>query len=82
MLVTISEFRITVRGAFDGLASDQRAELLADAGAHDIFHSEFTAEGHPRTAQNVPTTGGAPDRPGPFPRCLGLSPVPRDACRP
>ena len=35
-----------VRGAFDGLTSDQRAELPAEAGAHDISHSEFTAEGH------------------------------------
>ena len=40
------DFRITVRGAFDGLTSDQRAELLAEAEAHDIFHSEFTADGH------------------------------------
>ena len=40
------QFRITVRGAFDGLTSDQRAELLAEAEAHDIFHSQFTAEGH------------------------------------
>jgi hypothetical protein len=44
--VSTRDFRITVRGAFDGLASDQRAELLAEAEAHDIFHSEFTAEGH------------------------------------
>lgn len=40
------EFRITVRGAFDGLTDGQRAQLLAEAGAHDIFHAEFTAEGH------------------------------------
>ena len=40
------EFRITVRGAFNGLSSDQRAELLTEAGAHDIFHSEFTTEGN------------------------------------
>ena len=39
-------FRITVRGAFDGLTAEQRAELLAAAEAHDIYHSEFTAEGH------------------------------------
>lgn len=46
MLVSTRDFRITVRGAFDGLTADQRAELLAEAGAHDIFHAEFTAEGH------------------------------------
>jgi hypothetical protein len=46
VLVSTREFRITVRGAFDGLTSDQRTELLAEAAAQDIFHSEFTAEGH------------------------------------
>jgi Family of unknown function (DUF6204) len=46
VLVSTREFRITVRGAFDGLTPDHRAELLAEAGAHDIFHSEFTTEGH------------------------------------
>jgi hypothetical protein len=46
VLVSTRDFRITVRGAFDGLTSDQRAELLAEAEAHDIFHAEFTAEGH------------------------------------
>lgn len=40
------EFRVTVRGVFDGLTSEQRAELLAEAEAHDIYHAEFTAEGH------------------------------------
>lgn len=40
------EFRITVRGAFDGLTSAQRVELLAEAEAHDIFHAAFTPEGH------------------------------------
>ena len=40
------DFRITVRGVFDRLTSDQKAELLAQAEAHDIYHSEFTAEGH------------------------------------
>jgi hypothetical protein len=44
--VSSRDFRITVRGAFDGLTPEQRAELLAAAEAHDIFHSEFTAEGH------------------------------------
>ncbi|MET9573662.1 DUF6204 family protein [Streptomyces virginiae] len=39
-------FRITVRGAFDGLTDDQRAELLAAAPAHDMLRAEFTAEGH------------------------------------
>ncbi len=39
-------FRVTVRGAFDGLNGDQRAELLADAAQHDVLHAEFTAAGH------------------------------------
>jgi hypothetical protein len=38
--------RVTVRGAFDGLSADQRAELLADAARHDVLHAAFTAEGH------------------------------------
>jgi uncharacterized protein DUF6204 len=43
--VSTRTFRITVRGAFDGLSTDQRAELLADAAAHDILHAAFTPEG-------------------------------------
>ncbi|MFI1284309.1 DUF6204 family protein [Streptomyces sp. NPDC020858] len=39
-------FRITVRGSFDGLTDDQRAELLAAAPAHDMLRAEFTAAGH------------------------------------
>ncbi|MFF4434206.1 DUF6204 family protein [Streptomyces sp. NPDC001513] len=39
-------FRITVRGAFDGLTDGQRAELLAAAPQHDMLRAEFTAEGH------------------------------------
>ena len=39
-------FRIIVRGVFDGLSPEQRAELLADAEAHDVLTSAFTAEGH------------------------------------
>ncbi|WP_327308765.1 DUF6204 family protein [Streptomyces sp. NBC_01298] len=39
-------FRITVRGAFDGLTEEQRATLLADAARHDILTAEFTPEGH------------------------------------
>ncbi|MFE5740016.1 DUF6204 family protein [Streptomyces celluloflavus] len=39
-------FRILVRGAFDGLGADQRAELLARAAEHDILHAAFTSEGH------------------------------------
>ncbi|OIK24438.1 DUF6204 family protein [Streptomyces malaysiense] len=38
-------FRITVRGAFDGLTDDQRAALLADAAAHDVLRAAFTPEG-------------------------------------
>lgn len=39
-------FRITVRGAFDGLSADQRAELLARAAEHDVLRAAFTPEGH------------------------------------
>ncbi|MBM9504162.1 DUF6204 family protein [Actinacidiphila acididurans] len=39
-------FRITVRGVFDGLGAEQRAELLAHAAEHDVLHAAFTAEGH------------------------------------
>lgn len=39
-------FRIMVRGVFDGLSADQRAELLARAPEHDVLHAAFTPEGH------------------------------------
>ncbi|MQS11356.1 hypothetical protein F7Q99_03375 [Streptomyces kaniharaensis] len=39
-------FRIMVRGVFDGLTPDQRAELLAHAPEHDVLHAAFTPEGH------------------------------------
>lgn len=39
-------FRITVRGFFDGLQPEQRAELLARADEHDVLRAAFTAEGH------------------------------------
>ncbi|WP_327121746.1 DUF6204 family protein [Streptomyces sp. NBC_01341] len=39
-------FRITVRGVFDSLSTEQRAELLAHADEHDVLRSAFTAEGH------------------------------------
>ncbi|MFJ5215637.1 DUF6204 family protein [Streptomyces sp. NPDC088354] len=39
-------FRITVRGVFDGLGPEQRSELLARAGEHDVLHAAFTPEGH------------------------------------
>ncbi|MEV1007973.1 DUF6204 family protein [Streptomyces sp. NPDC049881] len=39
-------FRITVRGVFDGLGADQRAELLARAPEHDVLRAAFTPEGH------------------------------------
>ncbi|GIE48688.1 hypothetical protein Ani05nite_22220 [Amorphoplanes nipponensis] len=37
--------RVTVRGAFDGLTAGQRAELLADAAAHDVAFAAYTAQG-------------------------------------
>lgn len=39
-------FRITVRGVFDGLGTDQRAELLSRAPEHDVLRAAFTPEGH------------------------------------
>ncbi|MEV6197753.1 DUF6204 family protein [Streptomyces sp. NPDC051920] len=39
-------FRVTVRGVFDGLSADQRAELLAQAPEHDVLRAAFTPEGH------------------------------------
>ncbi|MFI8231191.1 DUF6204 family protein [Streptomyces sp. NPDC085900] len=39
-------FRITVRGVFDGLGPDQRAELLSRAAEHDVLRAAFTPEGH------------------------------------
>jgi hypothetical protein len=38
--------RVTVRGAFDGLTDDQRAELVAEQSEHDFLHTEYTPEGH------------------------------------
>lgn len=38
-------FRITVRGAFDGLSDAQRAELLARAVEHDVLRAAFTTGG-------------------------------------
>ena len=39
-------FRITVRGVFDGLTAEQRAELQARAPEHDMLFASFTPEGH------------------------------------
>ncbi|MEU2744234.1 DUF6204 family protein [Streptomyces sp. NPDC007095] len=39
-------FRVIVRGVFDGLGAEQRAELLARASEHDVLHAAFTPEGH------------------------------------
>jgi hypothetical protein len=39
-------FRITVRGAFDQLSPEQRAQLLADADEHDLLRAAFTPTGH------------------------------------
>ncbi len=43
--MTTRTFRITVRGAFDGLDAEQRAELLAEAPEHDVLKAAFTPEG-------------------------------------
>lgn len=44
--MTTRTFRITVRGVFDALSTDQRAELLARAPEHDVLRAAFTPEGH------------------------------------
>jgi Family of unknown function (DUF6204) len=43
--MTTRTFRITVRGAFDGLTDAQRAALLADAAGRDALRAAFTPEG-------------------------------------
>jgi hypothetical protein len=44
--VATRDFRIKVRGVFEQLSDEQRAELLAAASVHDLFGAEFTREGH------------------------------------
>lgn len=44
--MTTRAFRITIRGVFDGLTAEQRAELLAEAAEHDVLSAAFTSEGH------------------------------------
>lgn len=39
-------FRVTVRGVFDALTAEQRAELVARAAEHDVLRAAFTPEGH------------------------------------
>lgn len=39
-------FHIIVRGVFDGVSAEQRAELLAHAAEHDVLRAAFTPEGH------------------------------------
>jgi hypothetical protein len=39
-------FRVVVRGFFDGLGAGQRAELLASAAEHDVLDAAFTPDGH------------------------------------
>jgi hypothetical protein len=38
--------RVTVRGSFDRLTDQQRAELLAEAAEHDVMDARYTPEGH------------------------------------
>jgi hypothetical protein len=37
--------RVTVRGAFDALTADQRAELQSRAAEHDVAFAAYTPEG-------------------------------------
>ncbi|MDT5039332.1 MAG: hypothetical protein QOE51_317 [Actinoplanes sp.] len=38
--------RVTVRGSFDRLTEQQRAELLAEAAEHDFLFTKYTPDGH------------------------------------
>jgi Family of unknown function (DUF6204) len=44
--MTTRTVRVTVRGAFDGLTAEQRAELLARQPQHDFLHATYTREGN------------------------------------
>ena len=44
--MTTRTFRIIVRGVFDSLTTDQRADLLAQAAEHDVLNAAFRPEGH------------------------------------
>ena len=44
--MTTRTFRVTVRGVFDSLSTEQRAELLSRAAEHDVLRAAFTTEGH------------------------------------
>ncbi|MEU9244535.1 DUF6204 family protein [Streptomyces sp. NPDC048385] len=44
--MTTRTFRVTVRGVFDGLSAEQRAELRSRAADHDVLRAAFTPEGH------------------------------------
>ncbi|MFE0458401.1 DUF6204 family protein [Kitasatospora sp. NPDC058965] len=44
--MTDRTFRIMVRGVFEQLTEEQRAELLAEAPDHDVLFARFTPEGH------------------------------------
>ncbi len=39
-------FRVVVRGVFEGLSTNQRAELLACTAEHDVLRAAFTPDGH------------------------------------
>lgn len=43
--MTVSIFRVTVRGQFADLTENQRNDLLANAEAHDIMVSAYNAAG-------------------------------------
>jgi len=43
--MTATEYRVTVRGKFDGLSDSARARLLAEVDAHDLLAAAFTEVG-------------------------------------
>jgi hypothetical protein len=44
--MSVRDVRVTVRGSFDALTPDQRAELVARAAEHDFLHASFAPGGH------------------------------------
>jgi hypothetical protein len=63
--VTAFTVRITVRGTFADLSADQRADLLADADAHDILEAEYTAKATSRTSGRGRRSAGGRRKPAP-----------------
>jgi hypothetical protein len=51
--------KVMVRGVFDGLTADQRAELLAHAAEHDVLDATRTCGPRPRTCPRCRWANGS-----------------------